>query len=261
MAQNRAHAWGWAHDEFGTKVYRAGEGQPASRHASEGASRGPSTRKRLSAERGGQPLSALSRRAPSLSSQRIFSPLKSSRSDMRLMSSKEETRWSAMRRSAPLRRAPPMTATTLAVASWPARTSSTSSLKTTHRSGGRSSYESRRRSEAVSSVIRGHPGLNLALLGRATHLDASDEVRLLCRLTPVLSCHRDRAEVPKSSTLEDAGERPPVHRGARAHAARHLILVEQRQPLLGTVRNCKVKVAKHRVLRVVVLKRVARRAP
>ena len=110
-------------------------------------------------------------------------------------------------------------------------------------------------------MIRGHPGLNLALLGRATHLDASDEVRLLCRLTPVLSCHRDRAEVPKSSTLEDAGERPPVHRGARAHAARHLILVEQRQPLLGTVRNCKVKVAKHRVLRVVVLKRVARRAP
>ena len=169
-AQNRAHAWGWAHDEFGTKVYRAGEGQPASRHASEGASRGPSTRKRLSAERGGQPLSALSRRAPSLSSQRIFSPLKSSRSDMRLMSSKEETRWSAMRRSAPLRRAPPMTATTLAVASWPARTSSTSSLKTTHRSGGRSSYDiggDRRRSEAVSRVIRGRPGLNLAQSGIA----------------------------------------------------------------------------------------------
>jgi hypothetical protein len=178
------------------------------------------------------------------------------------MSSKEETRWSAMRRSAPLRRAPPMTATTLAVASWPARTSSTSSLKTTHRSGGRSSCEQRGRTEAVSRVIRGRPGLNLAQfginlasLGRATHLNASDEVGLLRGLASVLCCHRDRAEISQACTLEDAGERPPVHRGARAHAARHLILVEQRQPLLGTVRNCKVKVAKHRVLRVVVLQR------
>ena len=57
--------------------------------------------------------------------------------DMRLSSSRDETRRSAMRRSGPWARAGSSTATTLEVASCPASTSSRASPKTTQRSGGR----------------------------------------------------------------------------------------------------------------------------